>query len=376
MNPTLDLACELIRRPSVTPDDHGCQALLAERLTALGFRIETLPCGKVSNLWARRGDSGPLLCFAGHTDVVPSGPAENWTSPPFEPTVRDGYLFGRGAADMKTPVAAFIVACERFIAAYPDHPGSLAVLLTSDEEGDAIDGTARVIDWLEQRGEQIDYCVLGEPTSETVLGDTIKNGRRGSLSGKLRVFGKQGHIAYPHLAKNPIHLLAPALAELAAIEWDRGNTHFPPTSWQASNLHAGTGAGNIIPGQAELSFNFRYNTEQDVDKLKQQVEALLQRHGLEFELSWQWAGAPFLTQTGALTDAVRAAIRQVTGRDATLSTGGGISDGRFIRRVARELVEFGPLNASIHQIDECVALADIEPLTQIYEQTIHKLLQS
>lgn len=376
MNPTLALACELIRRPSITPDDQGCQALVAERLTALGFRCETLRCGKVTNLWARRGDHGPLLCFAGHTDVVPSGPAESWTSPPFEPTLRDGYLYGRGAADMKSSVAAFVVACEQFIAAHPNHPGSLAVLLTSDEEGDAIDGTARVIDQLAQRGERIDYCVLGEPTSEAALGDTIKNGRRGSLSGKLRVLGKQGHIAYPHLAKNPIHLLAPALAELAAIEWDHGNAHFPPTSWQASNLHAGTGAGNIIPGHADLSFNFRYNTEQDAEALKQQVEALLQRHELAFELSWQLSGEPFLTESGALTDAVRDAIRQVTGRDATLSTGGGISDGRFIRRIARELLEFGPCNASIHQIDECVALADLEPLTQIYQRTIHRLLQS
>lgn len=376
MNPTLALACELIRRPSITPDDQGCQALVAERLTALGFRCETLRCGEVTNLWARRGDDGPLLCFAGHTDVVPSGPAESWTSPPFEPTLRDGYLYGRGAADMKSSVAAFVVACEQFIAANPNHAGSLAVLLTSDEEGDAIDGTARVIEQLAWRGEHIDYCVLGEPTSEAVLGDTIKNGRRGSLSGKLRVLGKQGHIAYPHLAKNPIHLLAPALAELVAIEWDHGNTHFPPTSWQVSNLNAGTGAGNIIPGYADLNFNFRYNTEQDAERLKQQVEALLRRHGLTFELSWQLTGEPFLTESGALTDAVREAIRQVTAQDATLSTGGGISDGRFIRRIARELIEFGPCNASIHQIDECVALADLEPLTQIYQRTIHRLLQS
>lgn len=377
MNPTLALACELIRRPSITPDDQHCQALIGERLAALGFQIESLPCAGVTNLWARRGHSGgPLLCFAGHTDVVPGGPAEDWISPPFEPTLRDGHLFGRGAADMKTSIAAFVVACERFITLHPDHHGSIAVLLTSDEEGDAINGTAHVVDCLQQRGEQIDYCIIGEPTSETVLGDTIKNGRRGSLSGRLRIKGKQGHIAYPHLAQNPIHLLAPALAELTAIEWDQGNEHFPPTSWQASNLNAGTGAGNVIPGYADLMFNFRYSTEQDVDSLKQQVETLLNRHQLQYDLSWQWSGAPFLTEAGTLTEAVCGAIRQVTGKDATLSTSGGISDGRFLKHIANELVEFGPRNASIHQVNECIALEDIEPLTQIYEQTMHRLLQS
>lgn len=376
MNPTLALACELIRRPSITPDDQHCQTLIGERLTALGFQIETLPCADVTNMWARRGHSAPLLCFAGHTDVVPSGPQEDWISPPFEPTLRDGQLFGRGSADMKTSIAAFVVACERFIASHPDHRGSIAILLTSDEEGEAINGTTHVVDYLQQRGEQIDYCIIGEPTSETVLGDTIKNGRRGSLSGKLRIKGKQGHIAYPHLAQNPIHLLAPALAELATIKWDQGNEHFPPTSWQVSNLNAGTGAGNVIPGHADLMFNFRYSTEQDVDSLKQQVEALLNRHQLRYDPSWQWSGAPFLTEAGTLTKAVCSAIRQVTSKEATLSTSGGISDGRFLKHIANELVEFGPRNASIHQVNECIALEDIEPLTQIYEQTMHRLLQS
>jgi len=374
MNDTLALAQALIRVESLTPNDGGCQSLLIERLSALGFSIERMRHGAVENFWARHGQSAPLVCLAGHTDVVPTGPVDAWNSAPFEPTLRDGYLYGRGAADMKTSLAAFVTAAEQFITQHPDHRGSLAFLITSDEEGDAADGTVRVVDALEARGEHIDYCIVGEPTSSERLGDTIKNGRRGSLSGRLTVKGLQGHIAYPHLAKNPVHLLAPALAELALKVWDHGNAHFPPTSWQVSNLHAGTGAGNIIPGDAVLSFNFRFSTEHSADSLKSEVHALLDRHGLDYDLFWTLSGNPFLTEPGKLTQAVTAAIAQVCGVQTELSTSGGTSDGRFIKRVASELIEFGPVNATIHKLNECVALADIEPLSQVYLKTLENLL--
>lgn len=374
MSKTLDLTCELIRRDSVTPYDAGCQQLLAERLHALGFVIEPMRFGEVDNLWARRGNSGPLLCFAGHTDVVPSGPLEQWDSPPFEPRQRNGLLYGRGAADMKASLAAFITAIEAFVTAHPQHSGSIALLLTSDEEGVAVDGSVKVVDALEARGELIDYCIVGEPTSDQQLGDTIKNGRRGSLSGRLVIHGIQGHIAYPHLAKNPVHLMAPALAELASTEWDKGNDFFPPTSWQVSNIHAGTGAVNIIPGLCEIRFNFRFSPESSVESLKDRVHAILDRHGLGYELHWSLSGMPFITAPGALTDALGEAIYQVTGHSAELSTTGGTSDGRFIKRIARELVEFGPVNATIHKLNECVEVAHLEPLADIYQRTLEKLL--
>ncbi|MBV8649797.1 succinyl-diaminopimelate desuccinylase [Paludibacterium sp.] len=374
MNDTRSLAEALMRRPSGTPDDAGCQALMIARLEAVGFSVERMRHGDVDNFWARRGAAGPVLCFAGHTDVVPTGPLEGWDSPPFEPTERAGYLYGRGAADMKTSLAAFVCAIEAFVARHPDHPGSIALLITSDEEGDAVDGTVRVVEQLAARGETIDYCIVGEPTSVDRLGDTIKNGRRGSLSGTLTIKGQQGHIAYPHLAKNPIHLLAPALAELAEHVWDRGNAHFPPTSWQASNLNAGTGAGNVIPGTAELRFNFRFSTEHTADSLKDTVHAILDRHGLDYDLVWTLSGNPFLTEPGKLTAAVGQAIRDVCGIETELSTTGGTSDGRFIKRIARELIEFGPVNATIHKLNERIALQDIHPLTQVYFNTLENLL--
>lgn len=374
MSKTLDLTCELIRRDSVTPRDAGCQPLLAERLQALGFVIENMHFGDVDNLWARRGNNGPLLCFAGHTDVVPSGPTEQWDSPPFEPRQRNGLLYGRGAADMKASLAAFITAIEAFVADHPQHSGSIALLLTSDEEGVATDGSVKVVDTLEARSELIDYCIVGEPTSDQLLGDTIKNGRRGSLSGRLVIHGIQGHIAYPHLAKNPVHLMAPALAELASTEWDQGNDFFPPTSWQVSNIHAGTGAVNIIPGLCEIRFNFRFSPESTVESLKDRVHAILDRHGLGYELHWSLSGMPFITAPGPLTDALSSAIRQVTGQTAALSTTGGTSDGRFIKRIARELVEFGPVNATIHKLNECVEVAHLEPLAEIYQRTLEQLL--
>ncbi|OHX15229.1 succinyl-diaminopimelate desuccinylase [Chromobacterium amazonense] len=374
MSATLDLTRELIRRDSVTPRDEGCQALMIDRLQAIGFKVEKMRHGDVDNFWARKGDAGPLFCFAGHTDVVPTGPLDKWDSPPFEPTVRNGLLYGRGAADMKASLAAFVTACERFVAEHPDHKGSLALLITSDEEGVATDGTVKVVEALEARGETIDYCIVGEPTSEQRLGDTIKNGRRGSLSGRLIVHGIQGHIAYPQLAKNPIHLLAPALAELAATRWDEGNAFFPPTSWQVSNIQAGTGATNVIPGHCELLFNFRFSPESTADNLKERVYRILDRHGLAYELHWQLSGQPFITPPGALTDALSAAIAEVADAKAELSTTGGTSDGRFIKRIARELVEFGPINATIHKLNECVAVDDIEPLADIYRRTLEGLL--
>jgi succinyl-diaminopimelate desuccinylase len=316
-----------------------------------------------------------VLCFAGHTDVVPTGPLDKWDSHPFEPTMRNGHLFGRGAADMKASLAAFITASERFIAANPDHAGTLAFLITSDEEGVATDGTVRVVDALEARGQLLDYCIVGEPTSSQVFGDTIKNGRRGSLSGHLIVHGIQGHIAYPHLAKNPIHLVAPALAELAAEVWDHGNDYFPPTSWQVSNIHAGTGATNVIPGSCEIKFNFRFSSESSAEGLKDRLHAILDKHQLAYELHWALSGHPFITAPGALTNAISAAISEVSGVTPELNTTGGTSDGRFIKRIARELVEFGPINASIHKLNECVCVDDIEPLSQVYEKTLHALLR-
>ncbi len=377
MNPdtqSLALAKQLIAEASVTPDDQNCQQLLAERLQAIGFEIEAMPFGDTRNLWARRGRSAPLVCFAGHTDVVPPGPLEKWASPPFAPTERDGRLYGRGAADMKTSIACFVTACERWVAEHPEHNGSIALLITSDEEGDAFDGTTRVVDVLRQRGETIDYCIVGEPTAVSALGDTIKNGRRGSLSGSLTVKGKQGHIAYPHLAANPIHAAAPALAELAAIEWDAGNAYFPPTGFQISNIHAGTGATNVIPGTLEVKFNFRFSTESTAESLQQRVHAVLDAHGLDYDLQWSLSGLPFLTEAGRLTEIAQQAVAEVCGVTAELSTTGGTSDGRFIKAIAKELIELGPCNESIHQIDENVKLDDIPRLSAVYEQMLRRLL--
>ena len=371
---TLALTKQLIAEASVTPEDKNCQAILIERLQKIGFEIEKLDFNETHNIWARRGISAPLLCFAGHTDVVPSGPEEKWTSPPFEPTERDGKLYGRGAADMKTSIAAFVTACERFIALHPDHPGSIALLITSDEEGDAHDGTTKVVDVLKARGETIDYCIVGEPTAVNRLGDTIKNGRRGSLSGNLTVKGKQGHIAYPHLALNPVHTFAPALAELTATEWDGGNAYFPPTGFQISNIQGGTGATNVIPGSLNVKFNFRFSTESTDNGLKQRVHQILDKHGLDYDLQWSLSGQPFLTEAGELTKVAQAAIAQVCGVEAELSTSGGTSDGRFIKAIARELIELGPVNASIHQIDEHIDLAAVPELSAVYQEMMRRLL--
>ena len=371
---TLALAKQLIARASVTPDDQGCQELLAERLQKIGFTVEQLDFGHTKNIWVRRGSGAPLLCFAGHTDVVPSGPEDKWTSPPFEPTERDGRLYGRGAADMKSSIAAFVTACERFVAARPDHAGSIALLITSDEEGDALDGTTKVVDVLKARGETIDYCIVGEPTAVDTLGDTVKNGRRGSLSVNLTVKGKQGHIAYPHLAENPVHKAAPALAELTAAEWDRGNAYFPPTGFQISNINGGTGATNVIPGELNVKFNFRFSTESDSDGLKRRVHEILDKHGLNYDLQWSLSGQPFLTEAGRLTEAAQAAVAEICGVHAELSTSGGTSDGRFIKAIARELIELGPVNATIHQIDENVELSALPKLSAVYERMLAELL--
>ncbi|NBC22662.1 MAG: succinyl-diaminopimelate desuccinylase [Gammaproteobacteria bacterium] len=372
--PVLDLARTLIARPSVTPADEGCQALLAERLEALGFICRDMPFDAVSNLWAVRGEGGPLLVFAGHTDVVPTGPEARWSSPPFQPTLRDGFLYGRGAADMKSSLAAMVVATERFLADNPDHPGRIAFLITSDEEGPAEHGTRAVVEALSAAGERLDYCVVGEPSSDRALGDTVRVGRRGSLNGLLTVHGVQGHVAYPQLADNPIHRLAPALAELAATRWDDGNEHFPPTSWQASNIAAGTGAGNVIPGELTLTFNFRFCTEQTAAGLESRTAEILDRHGLRYDVDWALSGQPFLTAGGPLVDAVSASIRAVTGQDAELSTSGGTSDGRFIAPTGCQVVEVGPCNATIHKVDERVAVAELEPLAWIYQGILERLL--
>ncbi|WP_255989283.1 succinyl-diaminopimelate desuccinylase [Chitinolyticbacter albus] len=373
-DPTIALTVRLLRQASVTPDDADCQQIMARRLEALGFQIEHLRFEDVDNLWARFGTTGPVLVFAGHTDVVPTGPLERWQSDPFTPDVRDGHLYGRGAADMKASLAAFVTATESFLAKHPEPRGSIAFLITSDEEGPARNGTVKVVETLQARGEAIDYCIVGEPTSAERFGDTIKNGRRGSLSGQLTVHGVQGHIAYPHLAKNPIHLAAPALAELAATEWDRGNAYFPPTTWQVSNIHGGTGATNVIPGTMDVLFNFRFSTEQTAETLKTRVHAILDRHGLEYEIDWTLNGEPFLTDHGALIDAMRAAVTAVTGEPPELNTTGGTSDGRFIAKHCPEVVEFGPINKTIHKLNECVAVADIPQLAAVYEKTLERLL--
>jgi succinyl-diaminopimelate desuccinylase len=373
---TLGLARELISRRSITPKDEGCQTLLGERLARLGFRVEPVRRGEVTNLWARRGSASPLLCFVGHTDVVPTGPLDQWHSDPFVPTEREGKLFGRGAADMKTSIAAFVTAVENFLARHASHRGSIALLITSDEEGPAVDGTVKVVELLKSRGERIDYCLVGEPTCVSKLGDTIKNGRRGSLSGALRVKGVQGHVAYPHLVKNPVHLAAAALAELAKTEWDQGNESFPPTTFQISNIHAGTGADNVTPGEVEIKFNFRFATASTADGLKQRVHAVLDRHKLEYKLDWTLGAAPYLTPRGQLVDALSAAITDVTGSAPDVSTTGGTSDGRFIADICKEVVEFGPVNASIHKLNEHIDLAAIEQLREIYQRLLARLLAS
>ena len=372
---SLELAKELISRPSVTPDDQNCQQLLAERLQKIGFAVEELHFGDTKNVWLRRGTQAPVFCFAGHTDVVPTGPVEKWDSPPFEPIEREGRLYGRGAADMKTSIACFVTACERFVAENPDHQGSIALLITSDEEGDALDGTTKVVDVLKARGELIDYCIVGEPTAVDKLGDMLKNGRRGSLSGNLTVKGKQGHIAYPHLAINPVHTFAPALLELTHEVWDEGNEYFPPTSFQISNINGGTGATNVIPGELNVKFNFRFSTESTEEGLKQRVHAILDKHGVQYDLQWSCSGQPFLTQAGKLTDVAREAIAEICGVEAELSTTGGTSDGRFIKAIAKELIELGPSNATIHQINENVRLEDIPKLSAVYEDMLKRLLK-
>lgn len=373
---TLALAQALIQRPSITPNDDGCCEIIAERLSALGFKNEFLRFGDVTNLWAVRegGEPGPTLVLAGHTDVVPTGPREQWKHEPFSAAIDSGELYGRGAADMKSSLAAFVVASERFIQSTPKFKGRLAYLITSDEEGPAIDGTVQVVRELAHRGELLDYCIIGEPTSVNTLGDMIKNGRRGTLSGSLIVRGKQGHIAYPHMAINPIHQFAPALAELASMRWDDGNTYFPPTTWQVSNLNAGTGATNVIPGELRAQFNFRFGSVSSPDDLRSRLESVLSKHNLTFQIDWTLGGDPYLTAPGKLCHAVVDAILNVTGQTAELSTTGGTSDGRFIAKHCREVIEFGPPNATIHQINERVAVADLEPLARIYEESIRNLL--
>ncbi|WP_374581827.1 succinyl-diaminopimelate desuccinylase [Pseudoduganella sp.] len=371
---TLDLTEKLLGRESVTPDDKGCQDHLKSWLEPLGFRCETIISGEVTNLWARKGTENPVLVFAGHTDVVPTGPLEKWSSEPFYPTHRDGKLYGRGAADMKTSIAAMVVACEEFLAAHPDHKGSIAFLITSDEEGPAVDGTVKVVEKLRERGETIDYCIVGEPTSDQTLGDMIKNGRRGSLSGILTIKGVQGHIAYPQLAKNPIHLAARALADLVAEVWDHGNEYYLPTSWQMSNIKAGTGANNVIPGELHIDFNFRFSTASTHEGLRERVHAILDKHGLDYHIDWTLSGQPFLTPRGTLSDALCRAIKEETGVETELSTTGGTSDGRFIAQICPQVIEFGPPNASIHKIDEHIEVRFIDPLKNIYRRTLENLL--
>ena len=372
---TLELTKQLISRQSVTPEDDGCQQLMTDRLVKAGFNIQPLPFEDVDNFWAIRGESGPILCFAGHTDVVPSGPESSWQSPPFEPTVKNGVLTGRGAADMKGSLAAMVVAVENYVANNPNHPGRIAFLITSDEEGIAANGTVKVVEWLKQQNTIPEYCLVGEPSSSEKCGDTIKNGRRGSLGCKLRVLGKQGHVAYPHLADNPIHNVAPALAELANTEWDRGNDFFPATSFQVSNINGGTGATNVIPGELDIVFNFRFSTEVTERQLRETTEAILNKHQLNYAIDWHLSGQPFLTAEGELVDAAVSAVKQVTGLDTLLSTAGGTSDGRFIAPMGTQVVELGPVNATIHQINECVAVADLDRLTAIYESLLENLFK-
>lgn len=374
MSDTLDLAIDLISRPSVTPEDAGCQETMIKRLEAIGFGIERLRFDDVDNFWARRGTEGPLFAFAGHTDVVPTGPLDQWHSDPFRPEIRDGLLYGRGAADMKGSLAAMVTAVERFVAQHPDHKGSIGFLITSDEEGPSINGTVKVVEHLEQRQEKIEWCLVGEPSSNQRMGDVIKNGRRGSLNGRLTIHGKQGHVAYPHLAANPVHLFAPALKELTGIEWDQGNEFFPATTFQIANLNAGTGAENVIPGSLEVMFNFRYCTETTDTELKQRVEEILQRHNLDYEIQWRLSGLPFVTPRAELVQAATSAIHEVLGFDTQLSTSGGTSDGRFIAPTGAQVVELGPLNATIHQINECVSVQDLDDLSTIYTAILKQLL--
>ena len=375
-DPTLALVRQIIACPSVTPDDAGCMEIIAKRLQPLGFSCEFINRNGVTNLWARRGTSKPLFVFAGHTDVVPTGPLDKWTSPPFAPEIRDGMLYGRGAADMKSSLAAMLTATEAFVAANPDHAGSIAFLLTSDEEGDANDGTIAVVEALKARGESLDFCIIGEPTSVDTLGDMIKNGRRGSLSGKLTVKGIQCHIAYPHLGKNPIHLAAPAIAELGDTEWDQGNEYFPPTTWQISNIHGGTGATNVVPGSVEIKFNFRFSTASTVDGLKQRLTAILDKHDLEYEIEWTLGARPFLTGRGPLAEAASTAIHEICGIETELSTTGGTSDGRFIADICAQLLEIGPVNATSHKIDESVDITALPKLSAIYTRILEQLLRA
>lgn len=374
LSPTLELATQLISRRSVTPEDDGCQELMIERLEALGFYVERLQFEEVSNFWARRGSSGPLFCFAGHTDVVPTGPEANWDHPPFEPVIEDGFLCGRGAADMKGSLAAFITALERFIEHHPDHDGSIALLITSDEEGPFVNGTTRVIDHLEARNEKITWCIVGEPSSTVKVGDVIKNGRRGSISGDLTIRGVQGHVAYPHLVENPIHMAAPALNDLASELWDEGNEFFPPTSLQISNIHAGTGATNVVPGHIDVQFNLRFSTEVTANEIKERTNAILNRYGLNFDINWTLSGNPFITDRGDLVDACVDSIKSITGLDTELSTSGGTSDGRFIAPTGAQVVELGPINATIHKVNERVKADDLDTLSSLYENIMARLL--
>ncbi|WP_308366839.1 MULTISPECIES: succinyl-diaminopimelate desuccinylase [unclassified Microbulbifer] len=374
MTPTVKLASDLIRLKSVTPEDAGCMDLMIQRLEKIGFKTTRLRWGDTDNFWAVRGETGPLFAFAGHTDVVPTGPEENWQHPPFEPTVDNGYLYGRGAADMKGSLAAMVVACEEFVAAHPDHSGRIAFLITSDEEGPATGGTVKVVQWLEERREKIDWCLVGEPSSTERVGDVIKNGRRGSLGLELRVLGVQGHVAYPHLAENPIHTLAPALAELAAEEWDKGNDFFPATSFQVSNINGGTGATNVIPGEVKLVCNWRFSTETTAKELERRARATLDKHGLKYEANFNLSGQPFLTAEGPLVEAAQSAILSVTGEATQLSTAGGTSDGRFIAPTGAQVVELGPVNATIHKVDECVKAEDLDKLKKMYREILVRLL--
>ncbi|MFZ9872675.1 MAG: succinyl-diaminopimelate desuccinylase [Steroidobacteraceae bacterium] len=374
MSATLELTQDLIARNSVTPVDAGCQQVMGDRLAALGFKVESLRYGNVDNLWATRGTESPTVCFAGHTDVVPTGPLEEWRSDPFKPVIKDGMLFGRGAADMKSGLAAMITATEEFVLAHPNHHGRIAFLITSDEEGPSVDGTKRVVETLRERGERIDYCIVGEPSSESAVGDTIKIGRRGSLSGRLTVHGVQGHVAYPQVAENPVHTLAPALFELTSRTWDQGNEYFQPTTFQISNLNAGTGAPNVIPGELKARFNLRYSPVQSIEALKEIVEGILKKHGVRYTLEWYVSGEPFYTQPGPLSAAAVAAIEQVTGKKPKLSTGGGTSDGRFIAPMGAQVVELGVINATIHKVNESVSIADIDQLHKMYRGMLERLL--
>lgn len=373
-NSTLSLAEQLIACESVTPNDGGCMRIIEERLAPLGFSFEYINRGGVANLWARKGTQGPLFCFAGHTDVVPTGPVDQWQSHPFQPTQRDGFLFGRGAADMKGSLAAFVTSTEAFLNAHPNHSGSIAFLLTSDEEGDATDGTTAVVETLKARGEAMDFCVVGEPTAVKTVGDMVKNGRRGSLSGKLTIKGIQGHIAYPHLARNPIHLAAPAITELSETVWDEGNEFFPPTTWQISNFHGGTGATNVIPGSVEILFNFRFSTASTPESLQSRLESILVKHGLDYKIKWTLGARPFLTGSGKLLDATKNAIKEVLGSDTELSTTGGTSDGRFIAEICPQVIEIGPVNATIHKLNECVEIEALTKLSSIYQSLLKQIL--